>query len=192
MAANRRQQQRLLAGLLLVLVAVVGYQLLGRPAASGRPPSNGVRTAAHPRAAGGAITGGVPDVGLEALKATQPEPLSAGRNLFQFGAAPAPNPGPGAGQAANAMRPPAVTDGGAANGGRPPVEPIPLKFIGIVEAPGPMGRVAVLSDGRDVYHGHEGDIIEGRYRIVRIGLESIEMAHLDGTGRQMIRLTGGS
>lgn len=191
MAANRRQQQRLLAGLLLVLVAVVGYQLLSRPAASGRPPSNGVRTAAHPRAAGGAISGGVPNVGLDALQHTQPEPLSAGRNLFQFGAAPAPKPAPGAGRAASAMRPPAAA-GGVANGGRPLVDPIPLKFIGIVEAPGPMGRVAVLSDGRDVYHGHEGDIIEGRYRIVRIGLESIEMAHLDGSGRQMIRLTGGS
>jgi hypothetical protein len=191
MAANRRQQ-RLLAGLLLVLVAVVGYQLLSRPAASSRPPSNGVRAVAHPRAAGGTASGGVPNVGLDALERTQPEPLSAGRNLFQFGAAPAPKPAPGAGRTAGAMPPPAATRGGVANGGRPPVEPIPLKFIGIVEAPGPMGRVAVLSDGRDVYHGHEGDIIEGRYRIVRIGLESIEMAHLDGTGRQMIRLTGGS
>jgi hypothetical protein len=48
----------------------------------------------------------------------------------------------------------------------------------------------VLSDGRGIYRGVEGDIIEGRYRIVRIGTESIEMTHLDGSGRQVIRLSG--
>jgi hypothetical protein len=52
------------------------------------------------------------------------------------------------------------------------------------------GRVAVLSDGRSVYHGREGEVIEGRYRIVRIGEESIQMEHLDGRGRQTIRLSG--
>ena len=41
----------------------------------------------------------------------------------------------------------------------------------------------MLSDGRNVFHGGEGDIIEGRYRIIKIGAESIEMAHLDGRGR---------
>jgi hypothetical protein len=50
--------------------------------------------------------------------------------------------------------------------------------------------MAVLSDNRGVYWGREGDTIEGRYRIVRIGTESIELAHLDGNGRQTIRLSG--
>ena len=49
---------------------------------------------------------------------------------------------------------------------------------------------AVLSDGRNVFQGREGDIIEGRYRILRIGVESLEMAYLDGRGRLTIRLTG--
>ena len=39
-------------------------------------------------------------------------------------------------------------------------------------------------------HGKEGDIIDGRYRILKIGTESIEMAYPDGRGRQTIRLTG--
>ena len=39
-------------------------------------------------------------------------------------------------------------------------------------------------------HGKEGDIIDGRYRILKIGTESIEMAYVDGRGRQTIRLTG--
>jgi len=72
----------------------------------------------------------------------------------------------------------------------PPLPPIALKFIGIVEGTTQTAKIAVLSDGRNVFHGREGDIIEGRYRIQRIGAESIEMAYLDGRGRQTIRLTG--
>ena len=69
--------------------------------------------------------------------------------------------------------------------------PIVLKFIGTVEAPGRSAqKIAVLSDGRNVFHGREGDIIEGQFKILRIGTESIDMAYLDGRGRQTIRLTG--
>jgi hypothetical protein len=75
--------------------------------------------------------------------------------------------------------------------GPPPPPPIGLKFIGIVEALGQAQKIAVLSDGRNVFHGREGDIIEGRYRILRIGAESLEIAYADGRGRQTIRLTGG-
>ena len=37
-------------------------------------------------------------------------------------------------------------------------------------------------------YGGEGDIIQGRYRILKIGVESVEVAYLDGTGRRTIRL----
>jgi hypothetical protein len=74
--------------------------------------------------------------------------------------------------------------------GPPPPPPITLKFIGIVEATDQSHKIAVLSDGRSVFHGQEGDIIEGRFKILRIGTESIEMSYVDGRGRQTIRLTG--
>jgi hypothetical protein len=70
----------------------------------------------------------------------------------------------------------------------PPPPPITLKFIGVVQARG--GTVAVFSDGRDVFYGREGDVIEGRYKIIRIGVESVEMSYVDGRGRQRIPLTG--
>jgi hypothetical protein len=54
----------------------------------------------------------------------------------------------------------------------------------------PGRRVAILSDTRGVYYGREGDVIEGRYQIVKIGVESIELAYIDGRGRQVIRQTG--
>ena len=58
------------------------------------------------------------------------------------------------------------------------------------EFPGDGERYTRERAGRNVFYGREGDIIEGRYRIVRIGLESIEMMHVDGRGQQTIRLSG--
>ena len=114
--------------------------------------------------------------------------------------APVPPPG----QAPVAPPAPAVPPGGRPGGTPatpaetvpagppppPPPPPITLKFIGLIVEAGAGGRIAVLSDGRFVFHGRPGDIIEGRYRVVRIGDESLEMEHVDGRGRQTIRLSG--
>jgi hypothetical protein len=72
----------------------------------------------------------------------------------------------------------------------PPLPPIPFKFIGLVE--GAAGtRIAVLSDSRGlVVHGGEGAIIDGRFRILAIGAETVDIAYADGRGRQTLRLTG--
>jgi len=40
-----------------------------------------------------------------------------------------------------------------------------------------------------VFYGREGEVIEGRYKILRIGVESVEMSYVDGRGRQRIPLT---
>ena len=53
------------------------------------------------------------------------------------------------------------------------------------------GRVAVLNDGRgNVFNSREGDIIEGRYRLLRVGNDSVDLIYVDGKGRQTIRLSG--
>lgn len=73
----------------------------------------------------------------------------------------------------------------------PPPPPIPLKFVGVVEAGGPMGTVAVLSDSKGgVFYGREGDIIDGRYRLVKVSADHAELMYPDGRGRQSLRLSG--
>ena len=69
---------------------------------------------------------------------------------------------------------------------------VPLTFIGFVESPGIEGRVVVLTDGELVFHGRVGDVIDGRYRIVGIGLESVEVERIDGRGQQTLRLSSES
>jgi hypothetical protein len=122
-------------------------------------------------------------VHLEALSADRTKPGANERNLFRFKPKPAPPP-----PVAVAPPAPVVPSGPPVP---PPPPPIPYKFIGLVEVPGQKKRIAVLSDGRNTpLYGREGDIIEGRYRIVRIGTESIELEYVDGLGRQTIRLSG--
>ena len=74
----------------------------------------------------------------------------------------------------------------------PPLPPIPLKFLGILDEGPDKPKWAVLSDGSGAMplYGREGENIAGRYRIIKIGVESIEVSYLDGRGRQTIRLSG--
>jgi hypothetical protein len=70
------------------------------------------------------------------------------------------------------------------------IPPIPLKFMGTVER-GPL-KLASLTDCKGftfaAREGEEG--IDGRYRLVRIGQESVVMEYMDRTGRTTIRKSG--
>jgi hypothetical protein len=173
-----------LAALVLGLAAVVIYEWPRAGESPGAPAVRRTGTRANARPGEGAPVTVVPPVRLDALAAArnQPPPGPGGRNLFQFQPKLPPPPPPGAPGAHSAVPVvPAVL---------PPPPPILVKFIGIVQTPD--RKLAVLSDvsTHDVFYGREGDIIDGRYRILRIGVESIEMAYVDGRGRQTIRLTG--
>jgi hypothetical protein len=131
------------------------------------------------------------EIDLGELDAKRTEPEESDRNPFRFKPKPAPPPPPAA--AVRQQQEQAAADAQAAAGpSEPPPPPrIPLKYIGEMADPKKTGhRVAILSDARGVYYGREGDIVEGRYRIIKIGVESIELAYLDGRGRQTIRQTG--
>lgn len=181
MESKTRRQLALLAVLLAVLAATLWWNFSPGPA---RTPSQPVRTAGP---AQGAPPGAEPveEIRLDALAARRPEPTAGGRDPFRF-RAPAPRavePDEPEANSAGGVR----ADGPIAPAGPPP---IPLRFIGVLRLPDTGRLVAVLSDGNGVYRGSEGDIIEGRYRIVRLGTEAVELAHVDGQGHQVIRLSG--
>ena len=132
----------------------------------------------------------IAEIDLEALEAKRPEPEESDRNPFRFKPKPAPPP-PAAAVRQQQERAAAAAQAAAGPSEPPPPPQIPLKYIGEMSDPKKTGhRVAILSDARGVYYGREGEIIEGRYRILKIGVESIELAYLDGRGRQTIRQTG--
>jgi hypothetical protein len=151
-------------------------------AAGAQVRSRGVRGAASQDAS----VDPVPGLKLESLTATRREPAEAPRNPFRYEPkAPPPAPQP--------VAPPPPIDaprvGPAVPAGPPPLPPIQLKFIGMLERADGV-KWAALTDGKNLMQGKDGDIIDGRYRIVKIGTESVELTYVDGRGRQVIRLTG--
>jgi hypothetical protein len=182
---------------LLVLLGLAAVALLvmrlggsaGPAAPASTPPGTAV---ASPDAA---IDPALLDVRLEALAEEPPAPGGSERNPFRFqpraappqASVPAPVPqeeiagGPGAVGPLPSSRP-----------AQPPPPPITVRFIGLVDR-GDGSRVAVFVDcsvGRRTAHAQEGGIVDGRYRLVKVGAQSVVIEHLDGRGRTTLALTG--
>ena len=128
----------------------------------------------------------VVDLRLHRLRTAPAASESVERNLFRFQSRQLPAPPPSPEPPEETRVPPVAVVN------RPPtVPPIPLRYIGLLEAPAQAGRVAVLSDGRgNIFYGREGDIIEGRYRVLQVTPVVTELSYLDGRGRQTLRLSG--
>ena len=190
MAANRRA---LWLGALLVVAIIAAIVVRSTDDASGPQAASAARPAARTRAAapGGAAAAAETalELKLDQLQRTRGEPIEQSRNPFRFRPKPAPPPP----APPPSPRPPDQSAIGPAAPsvptGPPPPPRITLKFIGIVEKKDGT-RIAVLSDGKRPISGQEGEELEGRYKILKIGLESIELSYLDGRGRQTIPLTG--
>lgn len=118
------------------------------------------------------------DVRLEALSEPRPERTVAGRNPFRFGDR-GTGPPPAAVEAVDRQV-----------RARPRAAPPPLRLIGVVDAPESAGPIAVLADGDGVFQGRVGDTIAGRYRIVRIAADTVEVEQLVAGGQRILRLDG--
>ncbi|HVZ20346.1 MAG TPA: hypothetical protein VG871_04750 [Vicinamibacterales bacterium] len=185
MTPGQRRRVIALTALLVLLVIVAIAELRrgpARPAARPARPSN--------RSSGGRTEAArVPVSGLRLdllarTDAGYPEPE---RNPFKFQPRPAPPPPrpAGRGRGGRAPLPPPLP------AGPPPLPPIPWRLIGVADLPGGSGRVGAFSDSRgDTTWAKEGDIIDGRYRVLRVGPDSADLAYLDGQGRQSLRLSG--
>ena len=170
-----------LAAVLLIAAAVVLLRQPSAPVSSAAaPPGGAAQTSRQGNPVG--------DVRLETLERRDDASATPSRDVFRFdgrraaeAAAAPPRP-----TARQPVEP--VVD---VPTGPPPPPPIPLRFIGYLDQAGEVPRVAVLSDGRgNVFNGEEGDVIEGRYRVLRIGNDSADLIYVDGRGRQTIRLSG--
>jgi hypothetical protein len=172
----------LLGALVLAVAAAAAAQLWpANPAAPAGATSN-PRAAAQKTAE--AMDPAELEVRLDALQAERPDAKATDRNPFRFQPkAPPPPPPPPPAPVNPAPQLPVVPVG------PPSPPPIPLKFIGTVE-PKPGDKVAAFSDCRYTFRGREGDVIDGRYRVVKIGVESAVLEYVNGRGSTTIRLTG--
>lgn len=179
-AGPARRRQLIQLGLVVVLgLGLLWYQYRGGDqTAAPATASNAPGAAARPRTAPA-----LPEPLALSAREPVPDTVTVGRNPFRFAEAP---------RAELPAAPPVVS-------APPPVTPpmptgppaIALKLLGVVQLPGGQ-TVATLRDPASgaVFQGIEGQIVEGRYRIVKLGTQSAVVSYLDGTGQRTIPLGG--
>jgi len=178
---------------LLVLFAIAVAAFLFFRMFSAETPPAAVSTTQAPRQQGRTAKEGADhvdpqdlDVRIEELKSPPPALTEADRNPFRFQPKPPPPPPP-APVVRNPVTP-AVPPGPPVDPGPPPIGNT-IKFIGIVESTS-KGKIGAFSDCRATFPGREGEVIEGRYRVVKIGIESAVLEYVDGKGRATLPLNG--
>lgn len=163
---------------LAIMIAGVGYvgmrQFKSAPTAAAGATSN-------PSTKDQGKIGALPEaLNIPALEPVPEEP-KAGRNPFRFGVPPPP-PAPPTPPPQPVVIPPPTP---------PPLPPpppqVPLKLVAIITNPVIGKRVASLTDQQGgVFQGVEGDIVDGRYRLLKVGDKSVVVAFLDGSGQKTL------
>jgi len=174
---------------LLVLAAIVLYNWLHSndetsPStnAANATPSASLKTSAKPARKTGQVVLAQsldPTLQLDLLKSSEDVTYKgSGRDIFQNQPEPAPQPVTPVIQPDNTPAPP------------PPPPPIPLKFYGFSgNKSGP--KQVFLSKGDDIFIAKEGQIIDRRYKILKITPTSVEVEDVLTNNRQTLPLTAG-
>jgi hypothetical protein len=178
----------------IALIAVLAVAALAAGNALFRRPAGG--TVLRPRVEAAAPLPPVPRIGLDRLDQPIGVDAAGERDLFAYGgrAGAPPEPLP---TVIVPTPPPAATASTApgdlaANEGPAALPPLNLRFIGSVESARGVKVAILVTDRREVLTGQAGEVVANRYRIARIGLESVDLEDV-GTGQsRRIPLRGGS
>lgn len=190
--ASNRWQLAVLGAIVVVFIYVVRWQMTRDQSGTPAPARAVAAAPAQGPVAPAGNAARVPAVGILALEEVGREPVDTGRDPFRFDAARVTVPGGGAARPSIPLEVrPAAPAIPVEPPGPPPPPPIQLRYIGTAKQGAGGKQLAVLRDDRGIYYGAEGDIIEGRYRILRVTADSVDLAYVDGRGRRTISLTGG-
>ena len=178
------RREKGLLGLLSVVGVAIGFAYLrdsgSAPAVLGRP-----------RAEKPLLS--VARIDLSRLDAPRGENEAGRRDLFAFGQAPrdredepppptvivaTPPPGPAGGPGAESAL------------ATPSLPPLKLTYIGSVENKAGVKVAVLLTDRREVLTGQAGQVVANRYRIARIGLESVDLEDVGSGQSRRIPLKG--
>ncbi len=180
-----RTRQLALLGVLMV-GAAYALSRLGTGSAPAMPPlpASNIQTTARSAQKAAAPSTTPQPLQLDKLEPVEELPPTT-RDPFRFGVRPPPPAPPYVPPPPPPPPPRPVVPPG------PTIPPITVKFIGRVVRPD-RRVVATLSDGLGVFEATEGQIVDGRYRLLRIGEESLLIEYVDGTGRTTLPLRGSS
>jgi hypothetical protein len=145
----------------------------------------------------------VPRIDLARLDAPRTENEAGRRDLFAFGAArerepeappggfaPPPSGATAPGSAGGGVAGGATGEGGPSAPAAPSLPPLNLKYIGSVENKAGVKVAVLLTDRKEVLTGQAGQVVANRYRIARIGLESVDLEDVGSGQSRRIPLKG--
>ncbi|HKS76658.1 MAG TPA: hypothetical protein VJQ82_25815 [Terriglobales bacterium] len=192
MKIGAEDKKKLIIAIVLMAVAliVVGEYLFNSSSApSASAPSSGEEEgAARPKAPKpGKKTVTMarsldPELRFDWLRASEDTKYQGnGRNIFRAQEVVIPQP---VAPAKKEVPPPPQPQG------PPPPPPITLKFFGFANRPGEAKKV-FLEQGEDIFVASEGDIVDRRYKVLRIGPTFVEVEDVLNNNRQSIPLTQG-
>lgn len=183
--SSERRKRVLLIGLAIVVAFVAWRQLAPYVAKIGSDPS-GTSSAGRIGPSGGGKTSALPEVVDLQLDRLEMEPgqFSADRDPFRFGVERKPPPPPPQQDSESAMRRALreakereQQDMAARTPPAPKPPPIDVVFLGSF---GPQNRkLAVFSDGSEIFNVFEGDQLNEKFYVVKIGLESADIGFVD-------------
>lgn len=178
MRTLRRREKALLL-LVTVTAAVLLWQRLHDPAAA---PAARARTEPLPPK--------IQRIGLARLSTERPDSGAGKRDLFQFGSAPRASD-PDEGEAAvPAYTPPTPLPLAPTASSQPSLPPLKLKYLGSVESRAGVKVAVLVTDRQEVLTGQAGETVANRYRIARIGLESVDLEDVASGQAQRLPLKG--
>jgi len=195
-AASNRPRPWLVGLLLITATVYVVMRIFSGPTAAPGVPTTPGRTPQGRVAANGHVEPKDLDVRVETLK-EQPPPLEPPkRNIFRFEPTAPPPPPPGSFPSKPVPAEPVVVPPPPGPPPGPPPIRDTVKFIGVVEtARGKIGAFSIWDPLARECRGvptaaREGEVIDGRYRVVRLGIESATLTYLDGKGQDTLPING--
>jgi hypothetical protein len=191
-----------LAGALLVVAVALGARFVGSlgggsssaaapvatTASASLPDPPAPRSAAKSHASGKKPASGRsldPTLRFDLLKASEDTKYEGtGRDVFRAFVEPPPR------LVAPVVKNPQQTLAQNTPPPPPPLPPIDLKFYGFaISKPGEAKRIFLIQ-GEDVFIAKEGDIVDRRYKVVRISPNAVEILDVLSNNRQSIPLSG--
>ena len=183
MRLRLKRRDGLIIGLLVVTAAVASWQQLGGPGTPARLSRSDPEAPLPP----------IPRIDLARLEAPQADVEVGRRDLFAYGlreraafqpegqTAPAPT---------TALPPAADPSAGLARPGQASLPPLNLKFIGSVGNAEGVKVAVLVTDRNEVLTGQSGEVVANRYRIARIGIESVDLEDVATGQSRRIPLKG--
>jgi len=162
--------------------------ILGGP--STPAPAEPVTGPARPGSAKAEVEGALPRIGLARVDQASGATSPAGerRDVFAFG--PDPQVEIERQRLANATPPPPVDPTPTPVPTPTPLPPLNVKYIGSLESKPGIKVAFFMTEKKEVLSGQAGDTVMNRFRVVRIGIESVDVQQVGADQVQRLPLKG--